>query len=128
MAEQNVARAITAHRETLKALDARLDQPDATAQKDVLKVEIITFFKSIEQGLRVWDALWRAGLPKRKRSARLWRKSDSELQKRIAVRLKLKPAARPRKMRGCELKRMRASAPKPSCGNAPNSKHASAPK
>ena len=49
MAEQNVARAITAHRETLKALDTRLDQPDATAQKDVLKVEIISFFKSIEQ-------------------------------------------------------------------------------
>jgi tetratricopeptide (TPR) repeat protein len=49
MAEQNVARAITAHRETLKSLDARLDQPDATAQKDVLKVEIISFFKLIEQ-------------------------------------------------------------------------------
>lgn len=49
MAEQIVARAITAHRETLKALDAKLDQPDATAQKDVLKVEIITFFKAIEQ-------------------------------------------------------------------------------
>jgi tetratricopeptide (TPR) repeat protein len=49
MAEQNVARAITEHREKLRALDTRLDQPDATAQKDVLKVEIITFFKSIEQ-------------------------------------------------------------------------------
>ena len=49
MAEQIVARAITAHRETLKALDTKLDQPDATAQKDVLKVEIISFFKAIEQ-------------------------------------------------------------------------------
>jgi tetratricopeptide (TPR) repeat protein len=49
MSEQNVARAITAHREMLKALDARLEQPDATAQRDVLKVEIISFFKSIEQ-------------------------------------------------------------------------------
>jgi tetratricopeptide (TPR) repeat protein len=49
MAEQIVARAITAHRETLKALDAKLDGPDATAQKDSLKVEIISFFKAIEQ-------------------------------------------------------------------------------
>ena len=49
MAEQIVARAITAHRETLKALDAKLDGPDATALKDNLKVEIITFFKAIEQ-------------------------------------------------------------------------------
>ena len=49
MAEQIVARAITAHRETLKALDAKLDGPDATAQKDNLKVEIISFFKAIEQ-------------------------------------------------------------------------------
>ena len=49
MAEQIVARAITAHRETLKALDAKLEGPDATAQKDHLKVEIITFFKAIEQ-------------------------------------------------------------------------------
>ena len=49
MAEQIVARAITAHRETLKALDAKLEGPDATAQKDNLKVEIISFFKAIEQ-------------------------------------------------------------------------------
>ena len=49
MDEQIVARAITAHRETLKALDAKLDGPDATALKDNLKVEIITFFKAIEQ-------------------------------------------------------------------------------
>ena len=49
MAEQIVARAITAHRETLRALDSKLDQPDAIAQKDTLKVEIISFFKAIEQ-------------------------------------------------------------------------------
>jgi tetratricopeptide (TPR) repeat protein len=49
MAEQIVARAINAHRETLKALDSKLDSPDATAQKDSLKVEIISFFKAIEQ-------------------------------------------------------------------------------
>jgi tetratricopeptide (TPR) repeat protein len=49
MAEQIVARAINAHRATLKALDAKLEGPDATAQKDSLKVEIITFFKAIEQ-------------------------------------------------------------------------------
>lgn len=48
MAEQ-IARAITAHRGTLKALDAKLESPDAPAQKDVLKVEIISFFKTIEQ-------------------------------------------------------------------------------
>jgi tetratricopeptide (TPR) repeat protein len=48
MAEQ-VARAISAHRETLKALDARLDGPDAQSQKDALKDQIITFYKSIEQ-------------------------------------------------------------------------------
>jgi tetratricopeptide (TPR) repeat protein len=49
MAEQIVARAITAHRETLRALDAKLEGPDATAQRDNLKVEIISFFKAIEQ-------------------------------------------------------------------------------
>lgn len=49
MAEQIVARAINAHRETLKALDAKLEGPDAIAQKDNLKVEIISFFKAIEQ-------------------------------------------------------------------------------
>ena len=42
MSEQIVARAITAHRGTLKALDARLEAPDAAAEKDVLKVEIIS--------------------------------------------------------------------------------------
>jgi tetratricopeptide (TPR) repeat protein len=49
MSEQIVARAITAHRAMLKALDAKLESPDAAAQKDVLKVEIISFFKTIEQ-------------------------------------------------------------------------------
>jgi tetratricopeptide (TPR) repeat protein len=49
MAEQIVARAINAHREMLKALDGKLDGPDAVAQRDVLKVEIISFFKAIEQ-------------------------------------------------------------------------------
>ena len=49
MSEQNVARAISAHRMMLNALDAKLETPDALSQKDVLKDEIITFFKSIEQ-------------------------------------------------------------------------------
>ena len=49
MTEQIVARAITAHRAMLKALDAKLESPDAATQKDVLKVEIISFFKTIEQ-------------------------------------------------------------------------------
>jgi tetratricopeptide (TPR) repeat protein len=49
MTEQIVARAITAHRAMLKALDAKLESPDAAAQKDILKVEIISFFKTIEQ-------------------------------------------------------------------------------
>ena len=57
MAEQIVARAITAHRETLKALDAKLEGPDATAQKDSLKVEIISFFKAIEQEIADLTAL-----------------------------------------------------------------------
>src|SRR3954463_7038468 len=49
MSEQNVARAISAHRSTLNALDAKLEAPDAQNQKDMLKDEIITFFKTIEQ-------------------------------------------------------------------------------
>src|SRR5205085_2208257 len=49
MSEQIVARAITAHRSTLKTLDARLDDPNAAEQKDALKTEIISFFKLIEQ-------------------------------------------------------------------------------
>jgi tetratricopeptide (TPR) repeat protein len=49
MAEQIVARAISAHRTTLQALDARLDAPDAVSQRDALKEQIITFYKSIEQ-------------------------------------------------------------------------------
>src|SRR5438105_5600251 len=49
MSEQIVARAITAHRGTLQALDGRLEAPDAADQKDALKEEIISFFKVIEQ-------------------------------------------------------------------------------
>jgi tetratricopeptide (TPR) repeat protein len=49
MSEQIVAHAISAHRSQLNSLDAKLDSPDALAQKDALKDEIITFFKSIEQ-------------------------------------------------------------------------------
>jgi tetratricopeptide (TPR) repeat protein len=56
MAEQ-VARAISAHRETLKALDARLEAPDAQSQKDALKDQIITFYKSIEQEIADLNAL-----------------------------------------------------------------------
>jgi tetratricopeptide (TPR) repeat protein len=48
MSEQNVARAISIHRGTLQALDAKLDTPDALTQKDVLKEQIISFFKTIE--------------------------------------------------------------------------------
>jgi tetratricopeptide (TPR) repeat protein len=57
MSEQIVARAINAHRSTLKTLDARLDASDAAAQKDVLKVEIISFFKLIEQEMADLEAL-----------------------------------------------------------------------
>jgi Flp pilus assembly protein TadD len=57
MSEQIVARAITAHRGTLKALDRRLESPDAAAQKDVLKVEIINFFKLIEEEIADLEAL-----------------------------------------------------------------------
>ena len=56
MAEQ-VARAISAHRETLKALDGRLDAPDAQSQKDALKDQIITFYRSIEQEIADLTAL-----------------------------------------------------------------------
>ena len=57
MNEQNVARAITAHRATLQALDGRLDAPGAAAERDVLKVEIISFFKLIEQEIADLNAL-----------------------------------------------------------------------
>ena len=57
MAEQIVARAISAHRSTLQALDAKLDTPDAVAQKDALKEQIITFFKSIEEEIADLNAL-----------------------------------------------------------------------
>src|SRR5688500_13942582 len=57
MAEQIVARAISAHRSMLKTLDAKLDSPDAGGQKDALKDEIINFFKSIEQEMADLTAL-----------------------------------------------------------------------
>jgi len=57
MTEQIVARAITEHRATLRALDGRLNAPDAASQKDVLKVEIISFFKLIEQEMADLNAL-----------------------------------------------------------------------
>ena len=57
MSEHIVARAITAHRGTLEALDARLESPDAAAQRDVLKVEIINFFKLIEEEIADLNAL-----------------------------------------------------------------------
>ncbi len=53
----NVATAITAHRETLRSLDAKLDAPDALTQKDRLKEDIITFFKGIEQEIADLNAL-----------------------------------------------------------------------
>lgn len=57
MAEQIVARAISAHRGTLQALDAKLESPDALTHKDALKDDIITFFKSIEQEIADLNAL-----------------------------------------------------------------------
>src|SRR5215207_3078173 len=57
MSEQIVARAITAHRGTLHALDSRLDAPNAAGERDVLKVEIISFFKLIEQEMTELSAL-----------------------------------------------------------------------
>lgn len=49
MSEPHVARAISAHRETVKALETRLDEPSAVSDKDKLKDEIISLFKEIEQ-------------------------------------------------------------------------------
>src|SRR4051812_23209488 len=57
MAEQIVARAISAHRSLLKALDRKLDLPEAGDQRDELKTEIISFFKSIEQEIADLNAL-----------------------------------------------------------------------
>lgn len=53
----NVATAISAHRETLRSLDAKLEAPDATTQKDALKEDIISFFKGIEQEIADLNAL-----------------------------------------------------------------------
>jgi tetratricopeptide (TPR) repeat protein len=49
MTEQTVARAISAHRNTLQALEGRLDAPGALAERDKLKDEIISLFRVIEQ-------------------------------------------------------------------------------
>ena len=49
MNDQNVAKAIAGHRETLKGLERRLDAPAALSEKDKLKDEIISLFKLIEQ-------------------------------------------------------------------------------
>jgi tetratricopeptide (TPR) repeat protein len=57
MSDQIVARAITVHRSTLKALDGRLEGPNAASEKDVLKVEIISFFKLIEEEIADLNAL-----------------------------------------------------------------------
>jgi len=57
MAEMNVARAISAHRAMLKSLEAKVESPDAGSQKDALKTEIITLFKSIEQEIVDLNAL-----------------------------------------------------------------------
>ena len=57
MPETIVARAISAHRAMLKTLDAKLDSPEAATQKDALKTEIISFFKSIEQEIADLNAL-----------------------------------------------------------------------
>ena len=57
MSDEIVARAITAHRTTLKTLDGRLDAPNAAAERDVLKVEIINFFKLIEEEIADLNAL-----------------------------------------------------------------------
>lgn len=53
----NVATAITAHRETLRVLDTRLEAADAVAHKDALKEDIISFFKGIEQEIADLNAL-----------------------------------------------------------------------
>lgn len=57
MTEQMVDRAITEHRATLKALDDKLEAPNASEQSDALKGEIIAFFKLIEQEIADLNAL-----------------------------------------------------------------------
>ena len=57
MAEQIVARAISAHRSMMKTLEAKVDSAEAASQKDALKTEIISFFKSIEQEIADLNAL-----------------------------------------------------------------------
>jgi tetratricopeptide (TPR) repeat protein len=57
MPEQIVAHAMTEHRSTLRMLDARLEAPDAAANTDALKTDIISFFKLIEQEIADLNAL-----------------------------------------------------------------------
>jgi tetratricopeptide (TPR) repeat protein len=57
MPEQIVAHAITEHRATLRTLDSRLEAPDAAANTNVLKTDIISFFKVIEQEIADLNAL-----------------------------------------------------------------------
>jgi len=54
---ETVARAISAHRAMMKTLEAKVDAPDAGDQKDALKTEIISFFKSVEQEIADLNAL-----------------------------------------------------------------------
>jgi tetratricopeptide (TPR) repeat protein len=57
MTEQIIARAITEHRTKLRALDHRIEAPDAAANTDALKTEIISFFKLIEQEIADLNSL-----------------------------------------------------------------------
>jgi tetratricopeptide (TPR) repeat protein len=57
MATQMTAGAISAHRDTLRALNGRLAAPNAAEQRDALKEEIITLFKEIEQEVADLNAL-----------------------------------------------------------------------
>jgi tetratricopeptide (TPR) repeat protein len=52
-----VATSTSTHRSRLQALDARLDSPNASAERDRLKDEIITFFKAVEQEIADLTAL-----------------------------------------------------------------------
>lgn len=49
MTDSHVAHAISAHRQTLKALEGKLEAPGASSERDKLKDEIIALFKVIEQ-------------------------------------------------------------------------------
>src|SRR5919198_2088820 len=57
MATQMTAGAISAHRDTLRALHGRLAAPNAAEQRDALKDQIIALFKEIEQEIADLNAL-----------------------------------------------------------------------